>query len=397
MRVKLSRKVLERAYQMRGSLVRLASFLLLFVMWSSGFSGPVCASLNKNPEPRRKITGLNPTDPVKGILKLFDQRPLVALDEGPHHTQQTHDFIRALIQDPRFAKKVDDIVVEFGTARYQDVMDRYLNGESVPLEQLRLAWRETTQVYVWDNPVYQRFFETVRAVNQKLPKQKRLRVLLGDPPIEWSRVNDFNDWIREAPRDTHAAEVIEGEVLKKGRKALIIYGAFGHLQRRDVFTNFQPTPGGRAGLLEQIERTHPGTTYNIWANTNTDDLGVPESRKEPWPVPSLILLKGTTLGQRDFTTVLTPSNGPQRRTKIVDGKRVEIPATEYASFKLEDNFDALLYLGPVGAITKVPDAPDTYADENYFREAVRRSKVLGEISLEEIENLRKQYLESRKP
>ena len=86
MRVKLSRKVLERAYQMRGSLVRLASFLLLFVMWSSGFSGPVCASLNKNPEPRRKITGLNPTDPVKGILKLFDQRPLVALDEGPHHT-----------------------------------------------------------------------------------------------------------------------------------------------------------------------------------------------------------------------------------------------------------------------------------------------------------------------
>lgn len=382
---------------MRGSLVRFTAFLLLWSMWSIGFSGPVRASLSKTPEQSRKISEPKPTDPVKGILKLFDQRPLVALDEGPHHTQQTHDFIRALIQDPRFAERVNDVVVEFGTARYQDVMDRYINGESVAIEQLRSAWRETTQVYVWDNPVYRQFFEMVRTVNQKLPTQKRLRVLLGDPPIDWSRVNDFNDWMRESPRDTHAAGLIEREVLKKGRKALIIYGGFGHFQRRDVFTNFQPTPGDRAGLLEQIERTHPGTTYNIWANTNTDDLGVPGSRKASWPVPSLILLKGTTLGQRDFITVLAPSNGPQQRTKIVNGKRVEIPTTEYAAFKLEDNFDALLYLGPKGAITKVPDALDTYADEDYFREVVRRSRVLGEISLEEIESLRNKYLEARRP
>jgi hypothetical protein len=381
---------------MRGSLLRFAAFLILCVVLSIGFSSSARGSLNKNIERTKKISQPKPTDPVKGILKLFDKRPLVALDEGPHHTEQTHAFIRALVQDPGFAKRVNDIVVEFGSARYQDVMDRYIKGEPVPIEQLRLAWRETTQVYVWDNPVYRQFFETVRAVNQKLPEQRRLRVLLGDPPIDWSRVNNFNDWMRESPRDTHAAELIEREVLKKGRKALIIYGGFGHLQRRDVYTNFQPTPGDRAGLLEQVERTHPGTPYNIWSNTNTDDLGVPESRKASWHVPSLIPLKNTTLGQRDFTTVLTPSSGPERRTKFVNGRRVEIRTTEYASLKLEDNFDALLYLGHIRSITKVPDALDTYADEDYFREVVRRSRVLSEVNLEEIENLRRKYDESRR-
>ena len=80
----------------------------------------------------------------------------------------------------------------------------------------------------------------------------------------------------------------------------------------------------------------------------------------------------------------------------MDGKRVEISKEEFATFKLEDNFDALLYLGAVKSITKVPYALDTYADEAYFREVVRRSKALHGFGMEEIEGLRKRYLESMK-
>jgi hypothetical protein len=387
-----------RNFKMRGFLTRFGAACLIPILILSTVPNLTArATLTEDIEQKVRLKKLKPIDPIEGVLRLFDKRPLVALDEGPHHTAQTHAFIRTLIQDPRFAHKVSHIVVEFGTARYQGVMDRYVAGEPVPLEQLRLVWRETTQVYVWDNPVYQQFFATVRAVNRKLPKRRQLRVLLGDPPIDWSRVNDFADWIRESPRDTHAAQVIEREVLKKGHKALIIYGGFGHLQRRDIYANFQPTPGGRAGLVEQVERTHPGTIYNIWSNTATDDLGAPESQKVKWPIPSLIMLKGTTLGVRDFTTILSPSSGPERRTKFVDGKRVTIPKSEYAPFKLEDNFDALLYLGSVKSMTKVPDAIDTYADEVYFREVVRRSKALNGFGLEEIEGLRRKYLERQKP
>jgi hypothetical protein len=338
-----------------------------------------------------------PVDPIKAILKFFENRPLVALDEGRHRNAQTHKFILDLIRNPKFAEKVNDIVVEFGASRYQDVMDKYVNGEDVPFDKLRLVWRETTQVYVFDNPVYQKFFAAVREVNLKLPKDRRLRVLLGEPPIEWSQVNNFNDWAQQSPRDNFAADLIEREVLKKNRHALIIYGGFGHLQRRDVYANFQPTPEKYAGLLELVERKNPGMIYNIWANSATDDLGVPESKKVFWKKPSLIILKGTTLGARDFTTILSAQSlQNERRVKYVNGKSVPISKEAFAKFRLEDNFDALLYLGPIDSITLVPDALDTYADESYYLEVVRRSKALNETSLEDIENLRKKYLESPK-
>lgn len=61
----------------------------------------------------------------------------------------------------------------------------------------KLIWRETTQVYAHDNSVYQKFFETVRAANRKLPDGRKVRVLMGEPPIDWSKVNNFNDRVRE--------------------------------------------------------------------------------------------------------------------------------------------------------------------------------------------------------
>ena len=83
--------------------------------------------------------------------------------------------------------------------------------------------------------------------------------------------------------------------------------------------------------------------------------------------------------------------------KFVNGQRVDVPKDEFAQFKLEDNVDALLYLGPVKYLYKTPYFTDTYADENYYRETVRRSKALNETSLREIEDLRSKYLKERNP
>ena len=92
-----------------------------------------------------------------------------------------------------FAERVNDIVVEFGNARYQEVIDRYIAGENVPFEQVRGAWRDTVGALGPVSPVYGEFYRAVRAVNQKLPRQRRLRVLLGDPPIDWSHVRSRED------------------------------------------------------------------------------------------------------------------------------------------------------------------------------------------------------------
>jgi hypothetical protein len=77
-----------------------------------------------------------PAKAVEGIIEVFDRFPLVALGEI-HWCLTEHEFIAALIKHPAFASKVNDIVVEFGNAKYQPLMDRYIAGETVARTELR--------------------------------------------------------------------------------------------------------------------------------------------------------------------------------------------------------------------------------------------------------------------
>jgi erythromycin esterase-like protein len=92
-----------------------------------------------------------PVDPISGILDAFRTHAVVALGEGGHGNEQAHRFRLVLVRDPRFARVVNDIVVESGSARYQTVMDRFVAGDDVPREVLVRAWRDTTQPSeIWD-------------------------------------------------------------------------------------------------------------------------------------------------------------------------------------------------------------------------------------------------------
>ena len=50
------------------------------------------------------------------------------------------DFYAAVVRDPRFAREVRNVVVEFGASGQQQVIDRYLAGETVPYGELRKVW-----------------------------------------------------------------------------------------------------------------------------------------------------------------------------------------------------------------------------------------------------------------
>jgi hypothetical protein len=99
-----------------------------------------------------------PLDPTRAILDAFRSHPVVALSE-PHGNEQAAAFRIALIRDGRFADVVNDIVVESGNSRYQEVVDRFVSGQSVPDDTLRLAWQDTTVAnFVWDRPIYEECF-----------------------------------------------------------------------------------------------------------------------------------------------------------------------------------------------------------------------------------------------
>ena len=219
-----------------------------FMSWvlAAGFTLTVVCQADGAPSVGQRPAA-RPVDAVAAILDAFRTHPVVALDEE-HADERSHAFRLTLIRDPRFPFVVNDVVVEFGNALHQDVMDRFVAGDRVADETLKKIWQDTTQAHtIWDRPIYEDFFREVRAVNAALPSDRRLRVLLGDPPIDWTTISTPED-LRNASagRGVHPAGVVRRDVLAKGRRALLIYGAI-HLWRHN------PRQPG-INLIERLER-----------------------------------------------------------------------------------------------------------------------------------------------
>src|ERR1022692_2050048 len=104
------------------------------------------------------------------VLEAFKTHRLPGIGEK-HRPQNTHHRRGMLLADPRLPEVVDDIIVEFGNALYQDTMDRFIAGQPVDNADLRPVWRNTTQspLDTYDAPVYEQFYRTVRAANWTLP------------------------------------------------------------------------------------------------------------------------------------------------------------------------------------------------------------------------------------
>ena len=163
---------------------------------------------------------------VDGVMSAFQTHALVGICDW-HGLAQQEDFYIDLLRDPRFAKDVGNVVVEFGGAAQQATIDRYINGEEVPYEQLRRVWNETVG---WIPTVtrlgYLNFFAQVRAVNQSLTPAERIHIWLGNPPIDWSKVTTRAEAIEVLHQtDRYPANLIKSQILDKGGKALVIYGS----------------------------------------------------------------------------------------------------------------------------------------------------------------------------
>jgi hypothetical protein len=324
-----------------------------------------------------------PVDATVGILEAFRTHRLVAIG---HHDDESQAFLRSLIRDRRFSAAVDDIVVEFGSAKYQDVMDRYLRGADVPLRDLEHAWQDTTGPNgSFDVPAIESFFRTVRDVNASLPAEHRLRVLLGEPPIDWARIHteaDFTAQLRAVGnRDAHAAELIRREVLSKSRRALIVYGAL-HFQRKVIWANYGSEWPEADTLVMQLEAQPPTKVFTIWRVTTS--MKVPPYFTS-WQVPSMAMLQNTDLGLADFSLYF-PYDGERRAER--NGKAVVIPREEWQSRRMQDQFDAVIYLGPKSSFEEWALPMEKCSDRAYLEMRLGRLAMFDPAWKAEIDRLK---------
>jgi hypothetical protein len=281
-----------------------------------------------------------PLEGKQALLSAFDSHRVVALGSPGDGS-----FVFDLIADRRFPDKADDIVVECGNAFYQPVMDRYIAGADVPVADVRRFWRDTAQPSCGFSSFYETLFPLVRRVNEKLPAAKKLRVLAGEPPVDWSTVTGPGDIDHE--RDAHIAAVVENEVLAKGRKALMLYG-WRHLVH-----------GGGDNAVTRYEQDYPGVTYVVVYHRRFErDNDRLEARMASWQVPSLLPFSGTWLGALDSSYFPDMEDVPPG----------------YHGFP---GADAYLYMGRRDVLLAEPISR-SLLDVDYLAELDRRADVLGQ-------------------
>ena len=317
-----------------------------------------------------------PVNAVDGILAAFETHTLIAMPDA-HGSDQAHAFLLSLIRDPRFVRTVDDLMVEFGNARYQDVADRFVRGDEVPYNSLRLVWRNHTQPSISaDFTHHEEVFRIVRTVNATRDSVRKLRVLLGDPPIDWDAVQSKDDhfkWVQM--RDAYPAAVLQTEVIARQRRALLVYGT-AHLQRKNVSSNFEMEDWRSQTLVSLVERAGPTRVFTIAGARAKDGRG--------WPSPALARIGGTPLGALDASEYFAPPG----RYGIREGKLVPIPKQQWRKLRADQQFDAVLYLGPPPATDAEPLSEKLCAEPGYVQMRLRRIALAG-LPRPEVERVKK--------
>jgi hypothetical protein len=224
------------------------------------------------------------------LLRAFGTHDIVMLGEI-HGNKQEYEWLRSLVATPEFADRVDDIVMEFGNSLYQKSVDRYVSGEEVPIEQVQKAWLNMGGVVGPPSPVYRSLYQAVRETNLKRRGKQQIRIICGDPYIDWEKVKNNEDI---APylsnRDRWYTQVVKDEVLAKHDRALLIIGS-GH------FLRGLPRPAGAPPIEPQL-RLAGARTYLIVVGTNVtggyDDL---DHRFDSWPAPVIVSLADGWVGE----------------------------------------------------------------------------------------------------
>lgn len=276
---------------------------------------------------------------IKGIVDDCKQHPVLIIGEA-HWLKEAGDFYIRLVRDPEFQRTVQDIIVEFASRNNQPLLDRYLSGEDVPIQDVRKIWRDTTKVASWDSPIYAQWLAAIREVNRGLPVSRRLRVLAGDTPVEWSRIHNHSDWVALGDNNISFADVIINEVLKKKHRALVVLG-----------TNHITKSGDREGgenTTTRVESRYPGSTHVV------------------------LLIYHRTLDRAAQDLLRLPNQKTPALFELTESSLSKL--ADQDGSPLIKKTDALLYLGPPDSLQMVLP-PAGSLEPAYLKEVDRRSMI----------------------
>ena len=230
------------------------------------------------------------------MIQLFQTHDIVMFGEV-HGNEQEYEWLCRLVKTPGFADHVDDIVVEFGNTLYQKTVDRYVAGEDVPFDEVQKAWRDMVADAEPVSPVYGWLYKAVREANLQHPGKRGIRLLMGSPPGDWSKIRNSADLAPyEGEREKWYAEVVKTEVLAKHRRALLIMGAGHFLRGHDQAMRFELAAQQHRDV--QLDKAHLGPAISRENFALPAQILISSSSEQMWSTTAEMWTGASIRGRR---------------------------------------------------------------------------------------------------
>ncbi len=303
------------------------------------------------------------TNAEEYIIRTFQHCNIIGLGEGGHHLENAHQFFHQLFENKKFQEIVDVVILEFANTDYQNILDEYIYGKEVDVNELQKLWRESTQsaTLFGEANIYFELLKKIREINFALPKDKKIRVLGGDPSINWASINNIEDWKNQVgyEREILPATLAKEFGINQKKKVLLIYSEF-HLTKipDKIFDEQMQT------ITSIINKTLKDSMKVIGISYSESLL----SHKQFKDVP---LYSAVDLSDNELGNV--PASQFFQASVYKDNKEIIL----FDKYKLKDTFDALIYVGSYSSLKKCLMPQINQFDKNSLQELNRRRTILG--------------------
>lgn len=276
------------------------------------------------------------------INQTFKKYNIIGLDEGPHATIQIHNYLRKLIACKSVNQVVDYIILEFLNTSYQGIIDDYIAGKEVTIVELREAWRNGTVSHnttIGEASVYFELLKTIRLSNSDRSNTHKIRVLGGDPGMDWSKITTQREFFRSlSQRDLFPAHLAIEYGINQRKKVLMIYGGLHYGKYVD----------------KKLDSSHWTIDYII-------------NNRFPNSIYTISMLRTTHKKMIDINSICSSFDFQQQ------GYIDSVQTGNGQSYPILQVYDALYYLGTSERWT-TDDAKAI--DKKYWFELDRRSKIV---------------------
>ena len=299
-------------------------------------------------------------EPKSFVMDLLASHRVVLMGEI-HHRPRYWSFNASLVTDPAFAERVGVIYLEL-SANDQPLMDRFLAAKELDTQPAIEVLRGMMDMG-WPDQAMLDFMVTVWKVNQGLPPDRKLRIVLADMARPWQETRERRDMRKfDVDRDRWMADTILRDLRAHEadkRAGLFIVGV-NHAMLDLRY--FDGTPLTKAGyhLQREFGRDKVAAIFpHTCAMTNN-------GRVDGRLCRGLFDAAFAALSHKPLAFPLT--------TGLFGEQLYDMDPEQSVANRLKDGYDVYLYLGPIEDERFSPLIPGFYSEE-FTSEVDRRLRV----------------------